>query len=192
MSTGARSGALSATWCGGALLARPADPACPDSPVAQIMWPSRLDLAVATGRNSRGKVWFDTENRKWNKPPCCQMTSACTLSVLFQKDTHRREGALGTSHAPPSLCRVCQDNDACCRFWGDRSGPGPLSKASRARQGLPRAQGFPLALLMGPGPPLAVPSCASRAHTQPPPAAPHGPLEGGDGHPSARASPVWE
>ena len=108
MSIGAQSGALSATWCGGALPARPADPACPDSPVVQITWPSRLDLAVTTGRNSRGKVWFDTENRKWNKPPCCQMTSACTPSVLVQKDTHRREGALGTSHAPPSLCRCAK------------------------------------------------------------------------------------
>ena len=28
--------------------------------------PGDLILSVTTGRNSRGKVWFDTEKRKWN------------------------------------------------------------------------------------------------------------------------------
>lgn len=168
MSTGTRSGALSQLrGAEGGLAGSASGPRLSRlSCGSDHPWPSRLDLAVTTGRNSRGKVWFDTENRKWDNPPCCQMTSACTPSVLFQKDTHRREGTLGTSRAPPSLCWVCQDSDAHCRFRGHHSGPGPLSKASRVRHGLLRAQGFPLALLMSPGPPLTVPSCASRAaHT---------------------------
>ena len=66
----------------------------------------------------------------------------------------------------PSPCRVCQDNDAHCRFRGHHSGPGPLSTVSRARQVLLLAQGFPPELLMSPGPSFTVPSyAASTAHT---------------------------
>ena len=68
MSTGAPARALSQRGAAGGL----ADLASGPGGVQTPLWhrsrgPADLTLSMTTGRNSRGKVWFDTEKRKWNK-----------------------------------------------------------------------------------------------------------------------------